>query len=107
MPESGRYIYDVERKYARRTDTDSIHRPDADDQEESVSRAKNDLTKGTFKQFQLECLRTYLFDGRRNWVILLGTSMCWLLLDVVSCHAAACEARDTNLFVGILWPGFQ
>jgi hypothetical protein len=84
MPESGRYIYDVERKYGRRTDTDSMHRADIAEQDEPVSKAKNDLTKGTFNQFQFERLRTFLFDHRRNWVILLGTSMCWLLLDIVS-----------------------
>lgn len=84
MPESGRYIYDVERKYGRRTDTESIHRADVVEQDEPVLTAKNDLTKGTFNQFQIDRLRTYLFDRRRNWIILLGTSMCWLLLDIVS-----------------------
>jgi hypothetical protein len=84
MPESGRYIYDVERKYKRRTDTDSIHQADAVDREEPVMTAKNDLAKGTFNQFQMDRLRRFLFDRNRNWNILLGTSMCWLLLDIVS-----------------------
>jgi hypothetical protein len=84
MPESGRYIYDVERKYKRRTDTDSIHQADAVDREEPVTTAKNDLAKGTFNQFQMDRLRRFLFDRNRNWNILLGTSMCWLLLDIVS-----------------------
>jgi hypothetical protein len=84
MPESGRYIYDVERKYAQRADTESTHEADVIEQEEPVSRAKNDLTKGTFNQFHIRRLYIYLFGARRNWIILLGTSMCWLLLDVVS-----------------------
>lgn len=81
MPESGRYYFDVIRKYGQRVETQSIN--GSDDYDDAVQLAKPDILKGTWNQFRPSKLHSYLFDERQNWIILVGTSMCWLLLDIV------------------------
>lgn len=83
MPESGRYYFDVIRKYGQRAETRSIAESN-DNSEDTVQLAKPDILKGNWNQFRFSQMRSYLFDDRRNWIILVGTSMCWLLLDIVS-----------------------
>jgi PHS family inorganic phosphate transporter-like MFS transporter len=85
MPESARWHFEVKRKYERRSNTGSTNEDDEIPEGTRSSRnADTSLANGVFKQFHISHLKAYLFDKRRNWISLVGTSMCWFFLDIVS-----------------------